>query len=119
MKAHLSKVGNDTYRDAIEWLARQRAPLSTSQLAGIIGLSISFIRTEIRLGELKAVRIGRGRKPTYRIPFAEAMRYARRLGLPQSSPAGYTQRIDDGDTRGHLTSSPAASVAPRADPKLE
>ena len=44
-------------------------------------MSASFIRMEIRLGEIRAVRVGRGRKCVYRIPFKEAMRYARRLGL--------------------------------------
>jgi hypothetical protein len=92
MRAGLSPrpatVKDDTYRQAIEWLARQRSPLSTSKLATMVGLSISFIRTEIRLGEIKAIRVGRGRKPTYRIPFTEALRYIRRLGLTSSSTPG-------------------------------
>ena len=59
----------------------QPPPLSTSELAKRIGMSASFVRMEIKLGELRAVRVGRGRKVVYRIPFKEAMRYVRRLGL--------------------------------------
>jgi hypothetical protein len=36
---------------------------------------------EIRLGEIRAVRVGRGRRCVYRIPFDEAMRYMKQLGL--------------------------------------
>jgi hypothetical protein len=42
---------------------------------------MSFIRMEIKAGEIDAIQVGRGRRRVYRIPFGEAMRYMRRLGL--------------------------------------
>ncbi len=56
-------------------------PLTTAQLAAIIGMSATFIRKEISSGYLRATRIGRGRKPVFRIPLHEARRYVRELGL--------------------------------------
>jgi len=56
-------------------------PLTTGELAHIIGMSSSFIRKEIHNGYLKAVRIGRGRKCVFRIAGSEARRYLGRLGL--------------------------------------
>lgn len=61
--------------------APQPAPLTTTQLAVRAGMTKAFIRMEIRLGELKAVRFGRGRRCVYRIPVTEAERYLERLGL--------------------------------------
>lgn len=56
-------------------------PLTTSQLAAIVGMSPTFIRKEIDSGYLRATRIGRGRKPVFRIPLQEARRYMKELGL--------------------------------------
>jgi len=56
-------------------------PLTTRELARMIGMSSTFIRGEIRSGHLRAVPIGRGRKRVFRIPFREARRYVRELGL--------------------------------------
>jgi excisionase family DNA binding protein len=57
------------------------APLTTRELAQIIGMSQTFIRNEIRSGELKAVAMGRGKKRVFRIGYSEARRYVRQLGL--------------------------------------
>lgn len=57
-------------------------PLTTSQLALVVGFSAQFIRTEILAGELKAIRVGRGQKrKEYRIPWREARRYALQIGV--------------------------------------
>ena len=56
-------------------------PLTTSELAHILGMSATFIREEIRGGHLRAVSIGHGRKRVFRIPVREAHRYAKELGL--------------------------------------
>jgi excisionase family DNA binding protein len=56
-------------------------PLTTRELAQMIGMSSTFIRGEIRSGHLRAIALGRGRKHVFRIPFSEARRYARELGL--------------------------------------
>ena len=56
-------------------------PLTTRQLAQMIGMSATFIREEIRSGHLRAVAVGRGRKRVFRIPVREAGRYAKELGL--------------------------------------
>ena len=56
-------------------------PLTTRQLAQMIGMSATFIREEIRSGHLRAVLLGRGRKGVFRIPVHEARRYAKELGL--------------------------------------
>lgn len=56
-------------------------PLSTAELADIVGMSATFIRKEIKEGQLRAVRVGRGRKCVYRITSADAAHYARQLGL--------------------------------------
>jgi hypothetical protein len=57
------------------------APLTTVELARMIGMSSTFIREEIRSGHLRAVLLGRGRKRVYRIPLREALRYVNGLGL--------------------------------------
>ena len=67
-------------------------PLSTAELADIVGMSATFIRKEIKEGQLRAVRVGRGRKCVYRITVSDAAQYARRLGLlyqraPERLPA--------------------------------
>ena len=56
-------------------------PLTTAELAGMIGMSCTFIRNEIDGGYLRAIRIGRGRKPVFRIALREAQRYVKELGL--------------------------------------
>jgi excisionase family DNA binding protein len=60
---------------------RTGPPLTTAELAGIIGMSATFIRKEIESGYLRATRMGRGRKRVFRIPLHEARRYVRELGL--------------------------------------
>jgi hypothetical protein len=56
-------------------------PLTTTELARMIGMSATFIRDEIRNGHLHAVLLGRGRKRVFRISVCEARRYAKQLGL--------------------------------------
>jgi hypothetical protein len=56
-------------------------PLTTAQLARIVGMSPTFIREEIHGGYLRAADVGRGRKRVYRIPVLEAYRYIKTLGL--------------------------------------
>lgn len=56
-------------------------PLTTVELARMIGMSSTFVREEIRSGHLRAVLLGRGRKRVYRIPLREALRYVNGLGL--------------------------------------
>lgn len=56
--------------------------LTTTQLGEVVGVSSQTIRMEIAAGELSAVRIGRGlKRREYRIPWREARRYARQLGV--------------------------------------
>jgi hypothetical protein len=67
---------------ALEDLARGSGPpLTTSELARMIGMSPTFIRLEIGSGYLRAARLGRGRRPVFRIPVREACRYVKKLGL--------------------------------------
>jgi hypothetical protein len=67
---------------ALSDLARADGPpLTTSELAQIVGMSSTFIRSEIKHGALSALSIGRGRKHVFRIPVAEAARYLRQLGF--------------------------------------
>jgi excisionase family DNA binding protein len=56
-------------------------PLTTSEMARMLGMSSTFIRDEIRNGHLRAVRVGRGRKRVFRILTQDAVQYARSLGL--------------------------------------
>jgi len=56
-------------------------PLSTRELAKMIGMSPTFVRAEIRAGNLRAVALGRGRKRVFRITVREARSYATKLGL--------------------------------------
>ena len=56
-------------------------PLTTREVAHLTRMSPTFIREEFRAGELHAVPVGRGRKHVFRIPYREAQRYLRRLGL--------------------------------------
>ena len=67
---------------ALEDLARGSGPpLTTSELARMIGMSPTFIRVEISGGYLRAARVGRGRRPVFRISVREACRYVKKLGL--------------------------------------
>ena len=67
---------------ALDDLARGSGPpLTTSELARMIGMSATFIRLEISSGYLRAARLGRGRKPVFRISVREACRYVKKLGL--------------------------------------
>lgn len=61
--------------------ANGAAPLTTSEFARMVGMSPTFIRTEIKCGELRAIRIGRGQRTVFRIPIHDAIWYARKLGL--------------------------------------
>jgi hypothetical protein len=56
-------------------------PLTTRELAQMIGMSPTFVRAEIRAGNLRAASVGRGRKRVFRIPVREARNYAAKLGL--------------------------------------
>ena len=77
----MAKTRGSDHRGQADTKFGQPPPLSTSALAKQVGMSASFIRMEIRLGVIRAIRVGHGRKCVYRIPFKEAMRYARQLGL--------------------------------------
>jgi hypothetical protein len=62
-------------------LAALQGPVVTPvQIAGATGMSHRFVLEDIKLGNLKATNVGRGKRPVYRIPFHEAQRYARKLG---------------------------------------
>ena len=61
--------------------AEDGRPLTTHELAEMIGMSSTFVRTEIRSGHLRAIRVGSGRKRVYRIPVSEARLYLSKIGL--------------------------------------
>ena len=61
--------------------AANRRPLTTREIAHLIGMSPTFVREEIHSGHLRAVSMGRGRKRVFRIPFREARRYVKEWGL--------------------------------------
>ena len=60
-------------------------PLTTGQLAAVVGLSSETIRREITLGVLRAFRRPalptRGKRTEYRIAWGEARRYAIMVGV--------------------------------------
>ena len=56
-------------------------PLTTGELARMVGMSPAFIREEIQGGYLHAVVVGRGQTHVYRIPAREAYRYIKQLGI--------------------------------------
>lgn len=64
-------------------------PLKTTELARYIGCSAKFLRDEIASGHLKAIRVGRGNKvgSHFAIPYREAVRYCKQLGLEPPFPA--------------------------------
>jgi excisionase family DNA binding protein len=77
-----SSPPNGEHVRGVEDLARLSGPpLTTSELAHMLGMSPTFIREEIHSGHLRAVSVGRGRKRVFRIPVFEAHRYAKELGL--------------------------------------
>jgi excisionase family DNA binding protein len=82
---HLAGNGSSSGRPHTRLLADltqdQGRPLTTREVAYLTGMSPTFIREEIRAGELQAAVVGRGRKRVFRIPHREAQRYLRRLGL--------------------------------------
>jgi excisionase family DNA binding protein len=57
------------------------APLTTSELARMMGMSPTFIRSEIKSGQLRAIALGHGRKRVFRIPAQDALTYARKVGM--------------------------------------
>jgi excisionase family DNA binding protein len=71
----------DLSRRLNDLLERTGPPLTTAELANLIGMSSTFVRKEICNGYLRAVPVGRGRKRVFRIPVREARRYVRALGL--------------------------------------
>lgn len=76
-----SEPGRERVR-ALDDLSRGSGPpLTTSELARMIGMSPTFIRLEISNGYLRAARLGRGQKPVFRISVVEARRYVKKLGL--------------------------------------
>jgi hypothetical protein len=72
-------------RARIDLTQQDGQPISTGQLAAVIGMSDDFIRLEIKNGELTARRVGRGLRREYRICWAEARRYCLRLGFLQAT----------------------------------
>ena len=76
--AHRQSDLSERLKDLVE---RTGPPLTTTELASMIGMSSTFIRKEICHGYLRAVPVGRGRKRVFRIPVREARRYVRALGL--------------------------------------
>jgi hypothetical protein len=77
-----SSAADDSRARIVDDLARGGGPpLTTSELARMIGMSATFIRLEIGSGYLRAVKLGRGRKAVFRIPMREAFRYVKKLGL--------------------------------------
>ena len=76
---HSGEAGH-TEPVSADLLARPQ-PLTTRELARMVGMSQTFIREEIHGGYLSAVVVGRGRKRVYRIPASEAYRYIKQLGM--------------------------------------
>ncbi len=77
-----TRAPDDQRPRGVDDLAQSNGPpLTTSELAHMLGMSSTFIREEIRSGHLRAVSVGRGRKRVFRIPVSEAHRYAKELGL--------------------------------------
>ena len=72
---------NGQRRSLTDLLAGDDRPLTTTELADMIGMSPTFVRSEIRTGNLKAASLGNGRKRVFRIAAREARSYASKLGL--------------------------------------
>jgi hypothetical protein len=71
----------DKERRLIELSNDDAPPLTTQQLARMIGMSSTFIRSEIHCGQLRAIQLGQGRKRVFRIPVREARNYITKIGL--------------------------------------
>jgi excisionase family DNA binding protein len=56
-------------------------PLTTTELARMMGMSPTFIRSEIKRGHLRAIVFGHGRKRVFRIRAHDALSYVRRVGM--------------------------------------
>jgi hypothetical protein len=50
----------------------------------MLGMSSTFVRSEIHSGQLRAITVGRGRRRVFRIPVKEALDYISKLGLRSS-----------------------------------
>jgi len=62
--------------------------LTTTDVALMLGMSPTFIRKEIKDGQLRATRFGRGRKRVFRIRPRDVAKYAAELGLLRIRVAG-------------------------------
>ena len=81
VKSGLAKPHKRSVAAPSDLIQADRPPLTTAELAHIVGMSATFIRSEIKNGALGALALGRGRKRVFRIPVAEARRYLQQLGL--------------------------------------
>ena len=77
----MARVQNRQARRLSDLSDEDDRPLTTHELAQMIGMSSTFVRTEIRSGHLRAIRVGHGRKRVFRIPVHEAKLYLGKLGL--------------------------------------
>ena len=66
--------------DLPDFRAERGPSVTPGQIARVTGMSHRFVLEDIELGNLKAINVGRGKRPLYRIPFHEAKRYAKKLG---------------------------------------
>jgi excisionase family DNA binding protein len=57
------------------------SPLTTTEMARMLGMSATFVRSEIKSGQIRAIAFGHGRKRVFRIPTQEALTYARKHGM--------------------------------------
>jgi hypothetical protein len=80
-RSRLSRPNRNGARALEELACGDGPPLTTSELARMIGMSATFIRVEIDGGYLTAARVGHGRRPVFRILVREARRYVKKLGL--------------------------------------
>ena len=68
-------------KDSTHTLDPDGPPLTTTEVAELVGMSPTFIRSEIKSGQLRATKVGHGRKRVFRILIRDAIRYAKALGL--------------------------------------
>jgi hypothetical protein len=64
----------------LDFRAKHGPAVTPRQIAAATGMSHRFVLEDIELGQLKAINVGRGKRPVYRIPFREAKRYVKRMG---------------------------------------
>jgi hypothetical protein len=76
-----SRRSSDQTRRLGDLSPKDGPPLTTHELARMIGMSSTFVRSEIRVGELLAIKVGRGRRRVFRIPIHAALAYIAKLGL--------------------------------------